>query len=201
MRAVAEGREPGTSPTESRNEDRLVEVLHEVGAAPLVPQVVVGDDRQIGRTDFRDPDLPMVAEVNSLTFHTTRPTETPTGAATPSSWPPGSPSPSCGRTISGPTARMSSGRSPKSGVPPPPATRRSSTPPRARGRPAAETPVVNPQPFWAAVHARDPGGQRPSPVPPREQVIPSQRSDTLALVRTLGARTARHLEPRRRACP
>jgi very-short-patch-repair endonuclease len=71
MRAIAARRLPGTSPTESRNEDRLEEVLEEVGAAPLVRQVVVGGDHPIGRTDFRDPDLPMVAEVNSLTFHTT----------------------------------------------------------------------------------------------------------------------------------
>lgn len=71
MRAIAPGREPGTSPTESRNEDRLEDVLEEAGAAPLVPQVVVGGDQPIGRTDFRDPDLPMVAEVNSLTFHST----------------------------------------------------------------------------------------------------------------------------------
>ena len=71
MRLIAVERAPGTSPTESRLEDRFVEVLEEVGAAPLLPQVVVGGDRPIGRTDFRDPDLPMVAEVNSLTFHTT----------------------------------------------------------------------------------------------------------------------------------
>lgn len=71
MRAAAVGREPGTSATESRLEDQLVEVLEDAGAAPLVPQVVVGSDHPIGRTDFRDPDLAMVAEVNSLTFHTT----------------------------------------------------------------------------------------------------------------------------------
>lgn len=71
MRVIAAKRVPGTSPTESRLEDRFVEVLAEVDAAPLVPQVLVGGDRPIGRTDFRDPDLAMVAEINSLTFHTT----------------------------------------------------------------------------------------------------------------------------------
>lgn len=71
MRAIAEGRQPGTSATESRLEDRFVAVLDEAAVDPLVPQVVVGGDRPIGRTDFRDPDLPMVAEINSLTFHTT----------------------------------------------------------------------------------------------------------------------------------
>lgn len=70
MRAIAAERVPGTSATESRLEDRFVEVLGEAAVAPLVPQVVVGGDRPIGRTDFRDPDLPMVAEINSLTFHT-----------------------------------------------------------------------------------------------------------------------------------
>ena len=71
MRQLAADRLPGSSPTESRNEDRLVSVLAEGGAAPLVPQVVVGGDRPIGRADFRDEHLPMVAEVNSLVFHST----------------------------------------------------------------------------------------------------------------------------------
>jgi hypothetical protein len=72
MREISVRRQPGTSATESRNEDRLVTVLAEAGEPRLVPQPVVGDvDAPIGRTDFRDPHLPMVAEVNSLTFHTT----------------------------------------------------------------------------------------------------------------------------------
>ena len=71
MRTIAVRRAPGTSPTESRLEDRFVEVLTGADVAPLVPQVVVGGDRPIGRTDFRDPDLAMVVEINSLTFHTT----------------------------------------------------------------------------------------------------------------------------------
>ncbi len=71
MRELAAARPPGTSPTESRNEDRLEEILRTAGAAPLRRQRVVGGVAPIGRTDHRDPDLPLVVEVNSLTFHTT----------------------------------------------------------------------------------------------------------------------------------
>lgn len=71
MRELGSERQPGSSSTETRLEDRCAVVLDEAGVQPLKPQVVVGADRPIGRTDFRDVDLPMVAEVNSLTFHTT----------------------------------------------------------------------------------------------------------------------------------
>ena len=71
MRELARKRPPGSSPTESRLEDRCAALLGEAGVRPLKPQVVVGRERPIGRTDFRDEDLPMVSEVNSLTFHTT----------------------------------------------------------------------------------------------------------------------------------
>lgn len=72
MREIACARRPGTSATESRNEDRLVATLAGAGAPPLESQPVIGDEvSPIGRTDFRDRDLPMVAEVNSLTFHST----------------------------------------------------------------------------------------------------------------------------------
>ena len=71
MRLLAEERPPGSSPTESRLEDRFCEVLEEGGAQGMKPQTVVGGDHPIGRTDFRDVDLPVVAEINSLTFHTT----------------------------------------------------------------------------------------------------------------------------------
>jgi very-short-patch-repair endonuclease len=71
LRAAAERRRPGTSATESRNEDRFEEVLAEAGAAPMERQVVVGGDRPIGRSDHRDPDHPLVVEVNSLAFHST----------------------------------------------------------------------------------------------------------------------------------
>ncbi len=69
MRAVAAKRQPGTSPTESSNEDRFEEILETAGARSLRRQVLVGGETRIGRADFRDPDLPMVVEVNSLAFH------------------------------------------------------------------------------------------------------------------------------------
>lgn len=71
MRAVAAKRMPGSSPTESKIEDRFEEVLQVAGAPPLMRQCVVGGERPIGRVDFRDTDLPVVAEVNSLDFHST----------------------------------------------------------------------------------------------------------------------------------
>lgn len=71
MEALAEARPPGSSPTESRNEDRLERILADAGAVPLRRQVVVGGHEPIGRADFRDRYLPLVVEVNSLTFHTT----------------------------------------------------------------------------------------------------------------------------------
>ncbi len=70
MRELAAARAPGSSPTESRNEERLEQLLNEAGSRPLLRQVVVGGHEPIGRSDHRDPDLPMVVEVNSLTFHT-----------------------------------------------------------------------------------------------------------------------------------
>jgi len=71
MRACAEERPPGSSPTESRNEEQLEKVLANAGIPSLVRQVVVGGQEPIGRVDFRDGDLPLAVEVNSLTFHTT----------------------------------------------------------------------------------------------------------------------------------
>jgi very-short-patch-repair endonuclease len=71
MRILAADRRPGASATESRLEDRFESVIEEGGGVPMKPQTVVGGDRPVGRTDFRAEDLPMVAEVNSVTFHTT----------------------------------------------------------------------------------------------------------------------------------
>lgn len=69
MREAARKRQPGSSPTESKNEDRFEEVLADAGRPPMQRQVVVGGHEVIGRTDFRDPELPVVAEVNSPAFH------------------------------------------------------------------------------------------------------------------------------------
>lgn len=71
MKALAEARPPGSSPAESRNEERLEKIITDVGAPPLRRQVVSGGHTPIGRADFRDRELPLVVEVNSLTFHTT----------------------------------------------------------------------------------------------------------------------------------
>ncbi len=70
MRTLAADRPPGSSPTDTRNEDRLVLLLAEAGARALRPQLVVGGHEPIGRADFVDDRLPVVIEVNSLTFHT-----------------------------------------------------------------------------------------------------------------------------------
>lgn len=71
MRALAEERPPGSSPTESRNEDQFEKILANAGVAPLRRQVVLGGYEPIGRADFRDTDLPLAVEINSLAFHTT----------------------------------------------------------------------------------------------------------------------------------
>lgn len=69
MRELARVRLPGQSPTESGNEDRFEELLRRERRPPLERQVVVGGRRPVGRCDFRDPELPVVVEVNSLRFH------------------------------------------------------------------------------------------------------------------------------------
>lgn len=71
MRHLADDRPIGSSPTESRNEDQFESVMERWHMRPLKRQIVVGGDQPIGRCDFRDPELPMIAEVNSMTFHTT----------------------------------------------------------------------------------------------------------------------------------
>jgi hypothetical protein len=71
MRALADKRPPGSSPNDSRNEDQLARVLDEHGIRPLRAQVPLGGETLIGRCDFRDPDLPLAVEVNSVLWHTT----------------------------------------------------------------------------------------------------------------------------------
>jgi very-short-patch-repair endonuclease len=71
MRALAEGRPPGTSATESRNEDRLEDLLDEAGVRPLRRQPVLGGHEPIGRCDHRDEELPLAVETNSRQHHTT----------------------------------------------------------------------------------------------------------------------------------
>lgn len=71
MRALAAERPPGTSPTESRLERRFEEVLARANVRPFRRQIWVGGHEPIGRADFRDDELPLAIEVNSLAFHTT----------------------------------------------------------------------------------------------------------------------------------
>lgn len=71
MRELARSRPPGSSPTESRNEDRFEEVLRLARRRGFVRQVVAGGSRPLGRVDFLDDELALVVEVNSLAFHST----------------------------------------------------------------------------------------------------------------------------------
>ena len=69
MRELAEQRQPGSAPTESRNEDRFEGVLADAGIPAMARQRAVGGSAPIGRVDFSDLELPLVAEVNSLAHH------------------------------------------------------------------------------------------------------------------------------------
>jgi very-short-patch-repair endonuclease len=69
MRALADDRLPGTSPTESRNEDRFEQIASAGGIHSVRRQVWIGGHEPIGRADYRDDELPLVIEVNSTTYH------------------------------------------------------------------------------------------------------------------------------------
>jgi hypothetical protein len=70
MRLLAAARQPGSSVTESGLEDRFEKILADAGVPPLRRQVWMGGHERIGRGDYRDDDLPLAVEVNSLAFHT-----------------------------------------------------------------------------------------------------------------------------------
>lgn len=70
MRHLASERLPGSSPTDSRLEDRFEEVLSEFGVQPLRRQIHLGGHEPIGRVDYSDDEVPLSTEVNSLLFHT-----------------------------------------------------------------------------------------------------------------------------------
>ena len=70
MRALAEARPPGSSPTDSRQEDRFEDVLSNAGERGLRRQPHLGGHEPIGRCDFRDDELPLAVEVNSELYHT-----------------------------------------------------------------------------------------------------------------------------------
>ena len=63
--------QPGSSPTDSRQEDQLEKILANAGVEPLVRQRVLGGHEPIGRCDHRDRCLPLAVEVNSELHHTT----------------------------------------------------------------------------------------------------------------------------------
>lgn len=69
LRELAKKRPPGSSPTESGNEQRLEELVARAQRDPLRRQVVVGGHEPIGRVDFTDRSLPLIVEVNSLAHH------------------------------------------------------------------------------------------------------------------------------------
>jgi very-short-patch-repair endonuclease len=71
MAHLATKRLPGTSPTESRLEARVEEVLDEFGVRRLRRQVHLGGREPIGRVDFSDDEVPLWTEANSLIHHTT----------------------------------------------------------------------------------------------------------------------------------
>jgi very-short-patch-repair endonuclease len=71
MRELAARRPIGASPTESNLETRFEKVLIAANRRVMRRQQVVGGHEPIGRCDFVDDDLPLIAEINSLTFHTT----------------------------------------------------------------------------------------------------------------------------------
>lgn len=71
MRELAGRRPPGSSPTESRNETQFVEILEARSIRSFRRQRHLGGHEPIGRCDFRDDELPLALEVNSLKYHTT----------------------------------------------------------------------------------------------------------------------------------
>lgn len=68
MRTLAEERPPGSSPTESRNEQQFETVLGPM-ARHFRRQVLLGGSTPIGRCDFAERVLPLAVEVNSLLHH------------------------------------------------------------------------------------------------------------------------------------
>jgi hypothetical protein len=71
MRILSEERPPGSSPTDSRNEDKFEEILTGERMPLPLRQRTLGGEALIGRCDFRYPEVPLAIEVNSLLFHTT----------------------------------------------------------------------------------------------------------------------------------
>jgi very-short-patch-repair endonuclease len=69
LRELLDERGDGYIPPASGLEGRVETILRRAGLPPLRRQVDVGDERWIGRVDFRDPHCPLVLEVQSEMYH------------------------------------------------------------------------------------------------------------------------------------
>ncbi len=71
MRELARQRPPGSSCTESANEDQFEKILRDADERGFLRQRVLGGHELVGRADHSDEELPLALEVNSLRYHTT----------------------------------------------------------------------------------------------------------------------------------
>ena len=69
MRELLDERGDDYVPPASNLEARLEAILRRAGERPLRRQVDSGGDQWVGRVDFRDPDHPLVVEVQSERYH------------------------------------------------------------------------------------------------------------------------------------
>jgi very-short-patch-repair endonuclease len=69
MRELLDERGDDYVPPDSNLERRFEAVLRQACEPGMRRQVVCGDDRWVGRVDFRDPQLPLVVEVQSELYH------------------------------------------------------------------------------------------------------------------------------------
>ena len=69
LRELLDERGDDYVPPASGLEGRFETVLRRAGELPMRRQVDTGDDRWIGRVDFRDPASPLIVEVQSETYH------------------------------------------------------------------------------------------------------------------------------------
>lgn len=70
MRRILDARGVDYVPPASGLESRFAQILRNAGEPAFDRQVDTGDaDRWIGRVDFRDPELPVVVEIQSERFH------------------------------------------------------------------------------------------------------------------------------------
>jgi very-short-patch-repair endonuclease len=69
MRALIEERGDDYRPPESNTEARFEKLMAEIGIVSFVRQVDLGGMDWAGRVDFVDRELPLVAEIDSATFH------------------------------------------------------------------------------------------------------------------------------------